>query len=791
MEILQYHQLNIMLVLSGICGMTAFFVHLSNSTPKRRKKILIAIELTSMFLLLMDRGAYMYRGLPGSFGYYMVRITNFSVFFLTLALIWFFNLYLKDLYLNEGGLKSVPKRLKFNDYIIGAGVILLIISQFTSFYYTFDASNRYERGPGFIICYSIPLIVLLIQFSFMISYRGHLPRKIEAAIIIFVLAPLVAAIAQVFLYGLSLVNIAAVGTTLLVYVVDLVETNNKVDKATRLELEYLKKAQQGSKRLFDQTATALVSAIDAKDEDTRGHSSGVAEIARSLAELSGKNEKECEEIYYAGLLHDVGKIGIPESIISKNGKLTDEEYETVRGHSVKGSQILSGITDYPYLSVAARYHHERYDGKGYPEGLKGEEIPEIARIIAVADAYEVMTSKKTYRDPTPREKVKEELLRGSGGQFDPHFAQLMMHIIDLDSGKESKKREDLSSLSESRKLHPKEYRSEISEGIRISDNPVVVKLKNEQDKDFEAYACVPAIILFDSLDARVHDIEKDIKNQNYLEYGEIWLDGHIVSTAARNMLTDAKEMKEGDAGDGIYVIEASKYRDHVRIKTRGNGTESDTIVALTDSTRFAYMAVTGEHSLITVMDISKKEEKTLEEDIPRIAKEVSYINRLEGDLPNIQIDGYRTAATMGVPVHDGMQLIFHTMSLPSAWTMWHCPLIVLFYSRDKMVYGEGYREYALISLDGEKRDAEGPAENEFFIERSEDFTGWDLWKEINKKGYESTVTLRRRGRTVTVLTENLGIKVKNITMVNDDPPEIYVALTGDLCALTDIRIRNG
>ena len=167
-------------------------------------------------------------------------------------------------------------------------------------------------------------------------------------------------------------------------------------------------------RLFEQTATSLANAIDAKDEYTRGHSTRVAEYSKKIAEQAGKSPSECEDIYYVALLHDVGKIGISEAIINKDGKLTDEEYEEMKKHPVVGNQILSGITEYPYLSIGAHYHHERYDGKGYPDRLKGEDIPEIARIISVADAYDAMTSKRSYRKSIPQVMVREEIVKGSG-----------------------------------------------------------------------------------------------------------------------------------------------------------------------------------------------------------------------------------------------------------------------------------------------------------------------------------------------------------------------------------------
>ena len=182
--------------------------------------------------------------------------------------------------------------------------------------------------------------------------------------------------------------------------------------------------------MLSQTAMALAEAIDAKDKYTNGHSRRVAEISAKIAEKYGKSKEECEEIYLIGLLHDVGKIGIPNAIINKNGKLTDEEYDIIKTHPVKGYEILSKISVSPNLPIGAHYHHERYDGKGYPEGLKGEEIPEIARIIAVADTYDAMASRRSYRNSLPMEKIRDEIIKGMGTQFDTKFANIMVELID-------------------------------------------------------------------------------------------------------------------------------------------------------------------------------------------------------------------------------------------------------------------------------------------------------------------------------------------------------------------------
>ena len=198
-----------------------------------------------------------------------------------------------------------------------------------------------------------------------------------------------------------------------------------------LENEVRKKTQE-NERLFIHVVSSLASAIDAKDTYTNGHSLRVAEYSREIAKRYGYSKKHQEEIYMMGLLHDVGKIGVPDAVINKPAKLTDEEYEIIKNHPVLGARILGNIKEMPALVKGARWHHERYDAKGYPDGLAGKDIPEEARIIAVADAYDAMTSYRSYRLPLPQEVVREEIEKGVGTQFDPEFARIMIEMIDED-----------------------------------------------------------------------------------------------------------------------------------------------------------------------------------------------------------------------------------------------------------------------------------------------------------------------------------------------------------------------
>jgi putative two-component system response regulator len=207
------------------------------------------------------------------------------------------------------------------------------------------------------------------------------------------------------------------------------DLSKEVAKQTYISEERRKKVE----RLSMQAMKTLAAAIDAKDQYTNGHSLRVAEYSRMLAARMGKSKKEQEDIYYIGLLHDVGKIGIPDEIINKTSRLTDEEFDVIKTHPVIGTSILKNISEIPNVDVGARWHHERYNGTGYPDGLTGTEIPEVARIIGVADAYDAMTSNRSYRKGLEQAVVRSEVERGKGTQFDPVIAEYMLQIIDEDT----------------------------------------------------------------------------------------------------------------------------------------------------------------------------------------------------------------------------------------------------------------------------------------------------------------------------------------------------------------------
>lgn len=195
-----------------------------------------------------------------------------------------------------------------------------------------------------------------------------------------------------------------------------------------LRTRQLRLRQQQDEQVILETMHTIANFIDAKDRYTNGHSFRVCEYSVKLARKMNLSEDDVRKIGYAGLMHDCGKMGIADSILLKPAPLTDEEFEILKQHTVYGGNILQNMTTIKGIREAALYHHERYDGKGYPEGLKGDEIPFYARLIGVADSYDAMSSDRCYRKGLPKKIILEELKKNTGTQFDP---DIVIHMIDM------------------------------------------------------------------------------------------------------------------------------------------------------------------------------------------------------------------------------------------------------------------------------------------------------------------------------------------------------------------------
>ncbi|MCR4675037.1 MAG: HD domain-containing protein [Lachnospiraceae bacterium] len=558
----------------------------------------------------------------------------------------------------------------------------------------------------------------------------------------------------------------------------------------------LEKKRKEARELFEQTAEALSSAIDAKDKYTNGHSRRVADYSQMIAKEAGMSEEDCEKVYFAALLHDVGKIGISLDILSKETRLTDEEFDKIKEHPVIGGQILSSIHRSPWLSIGARYHHERYNGKGYPEGLKGDEIPKLARIIAVADAYDAMTSNRSYRNAIPQRLVREEIVKGMGGQFDPEFAKIMIRLIDQDeeySMQEEKNKETTWADS----FRCESIYHECTPGVAILNHPTHISLCSQQDDGVAKENSLPTLILYDSLDGKVHPGEEENKNILYYEYAKIRIDGKIEEEHVRKTKVSVgaadpefKTSRYGEEMEGYhYEVCALRYKDHAMIKIMDEYQTITVTIAMPDTSRYLYISIGGENCVIHNIFVNNEDEVVTSDSIERIAEEISYINdQPQGDIPNVQVDTWCSEVSKSIAIENGLTLNFHSMSLPTARLVWQCPFIKVFSSSDGNETSEDFHEYMVLVMDGENLDYKEYAECEVDVDHNLDFAEWNEWLECNKQGMDYSVKIHRENNKIVLETQNHLFSIHAQATIHENPKEVYISLTGDQTAITNIHV---
>lgn len=307
--------------------------------------------------------------------------------------------------------------------------VISLMAFFTKSVFYYDENNWFHGGPlryvFFVVLFLYFVLILVVNF---IKCKKN---KAEGKILFGVMALLSFDWILALVYDNIALHAELESLSVILYFMYFV-SGYHAEQMKEKDQEFLESERRLTKTMLDQCIETLAYTIDAKDQYTKGHSSRVAKYSRMIAGLSGKSEEECRQIYLAGLLHDIGKIAISGAIINKQGKLDAEEYAKMKTHPEKGALILEKMKAIPFLQNGAKYHHERFDGSGYPSGLKETEIPDMARIIAVADAYDAMTSYRSYRPSMEQNLVKQELWKGIGTQFDPMYAKIMISLIDAD-----------------------------------------------------------------------------------------------------------------------------------------------------------------------------------------------------------------------------------------------------------------------------------------------------------------------------------------------------------------------
>ena len=208
-----------------------------------------------------------------------------------------------------------------------------------------------------------------------------------------------------------------------------IDYQKKLKEEVEIQTKYATDRAKKLENITEEIVKTLASVIDAKDKYTNGHSFRVALYSCALAKKLGFDQASINELRWEGLLHDIGKIGIPDIVLNKPGRLTEDEFELIKSHAKIGGDILSESSELKNAAKTTRHHHERYDGLGYPDGLKGDDIPLNARIIAISDSYDAMNSNRIYRKSLSKELIKEELEKNRGTQFDPKLLDTFLELF--------------------------------------------------------------------------------------------------------------------------------------------------------------------------------------------------------------------------------------------------------------------------------------------------------------------------------------------------------------------------
>ena len=280
----------------------------------------------------------------------------------------------------------------------------------------------------------LAITFITVILSFIIGYWNHKDnsdRLLFVGLLVAMLSVVFESISAYYVVSISGIFIG-IGILILLFI-NIIRTVHIIRDIIRYQQKQeFNKRKKHMEEMSLQLMQTLSTTIEAKDEYTKGHSQRVAEYSTLIARELGWNEDDIENLKNAAYLHDIGKIGIPDTILNKPTKLTNEEFAIIKEHTTIGANILKNVSLIPHVQEVIRHHHERYDGHGYPDGLKGEEIPIHARIVAVADSYDAMSSRRIYRNQLPQKTIIEELAKNRGSQFDPKIADIFLKLLKED-----------------------------------------------------------------------------------------------------------------------------------------------------------------------------------------------------------------------------------------------------------------------------------------------------------------------------------------------------------------------
>ena len=452
---------------------------------------------------------------------------------------------------------SIQKQLHRRLYTILGGLALLDFAV-CSILTFFGIADYIETLPiGQIILCSILVVVFIHLFIYMHSSRRKSDRLLLLGLLAAIICISVEAISVYFVTSISGLFIG-IGMIILLFVNIIRTLRNLQDMELHRQKIEVEKSKQQTERISLQMMQTLATTIEAKDEYTRGHSYRVAEYAALIAKELGWSQDEIINLKHAAHLHDIGKIGIPDSVLNKPTQLTEDEDNLLKKHTIIGAEILKDVTLIPHVVEVTRNHHEHYDGSGYPDGLAGTEIPIYARIIAVADCYDAMNSRRIYRNALSQDEIYEEILKNKGTQFDPEIADIFLTLLtenqipDLDDFSESSSATHDSVATQMQELFD-QFRLAISKDVEIRSATLSAGIcMCTAGDNFEN--------CYQKADKALYYVKQNGKNQFFF-YQQIDRKELLTSSTGKDLQLVAKSLRESGTYIGAMDL---NYRDFAR-----------------------------------------------------------------------------------------------------------------------------------------------------------------------------------------------------------------------------------
>ena len=452
---------------------------------------------------------------------------------------------------------SIQKQLHRRLYTILGGLALLDFAV-CSILTFFGIADYMETLPiGQIILCSILVVVFIHLFIYMRSSNRKSDRLLLLGLLASIICISIEAISVYFVISISGLFIG-IGMIILLFVNIIRTLRNLQDMELHRQKIEVEKSKQQTERISLQMMQTLATTIEAKDEYTRGHSYRVAEYAALIAKELGWSQDEIINLKHAAHLHDIGKIGIPDSVLNKPTQLTEDEDNLLKKHTIIGAEILKDVTLIPHVAEVTRNHHEHYDGSGYPDGLEGTEIPIYARIIAVADCYDAMNSRRIYRNALSQDEIYEEILKNKGTQFDPEIADIFLTLLtenqipDLDDFSESSSATHDSVATQMQELFD-QFRLAISKDVEIRSATLSAGIcMCTAGDNFEN--------CYQKADKALYYVKRNGKNQFFF-YQQIDRKELLTSSTGKDLQLVAKSLRESGTYIGAMDL---NYRDFAR-----------------------------------------------------------------------------------------------------------------------------------------------------------------------------------------------------------------------------------